>query len=181
MFLLNGQPLATGIPFEVNGTQYPANWLNLTSLAEKEAIGITEVADPESYDERFYWGPNNPKLLNDTPVVDEHGSPVYIQRFDQTANNGQGGMVNTTTQAVQTGLKTLWTSQVKTTANILLNKTDWQVVRKTERNIAIDPAVVTYRAAVVTEVERLKTAIAGCADVPALITVVTSQNWPVEA
>jgi len=61
MFLLNGQPLATGIPFEVNGTQYPANWLNFTSLAEKEAIGITEVADPESYDDRFYWGVNNPK------------------------------------------------------------------------------------------------------------------------
>ena len=61
MFLLNGQPLPTGVSFEHDGTTYPANWLNLTSLAEKEAIGITEVADPESYDDRFYWGVNNPK------------------------------------------------------------------------------------------------------------------------
>jgi len=61
MFLLNGQPLQTGVSFEHDGTTYPANWLNLTSLAEKEAIGITEVADPESYDDRFYWGVNNPK------------------------------------------------------------------------------------------------------------------------
>ena len=69
MFLLNGQPLPTGIPFEVNGTQYPANWLNLTSLAEKEAIGITEVADPESYDDRFYWGVNNPKDITQLKVT----------------------------------------------------------------------------------------------------------------
>ena len=69
MFLLNGQPLPTGIPFEVNGTQYPANWLNLTSLAEKEAIGITEVADPEVWDDRFYWGVNNPKDITQLKVT----------------------------------------------------------------------------------------------------------------
>jgi hypothetical protein len=69
MFLLNGQPLPTGIPFEVNGTQYPANWLNLTTLGEKESIGITEVADPESYDDRFYWGVNNPKDITQLKVT----------------------------------------------------------------------------------------------------------------
>jgi hypothetical protein len=64
MFMLNGQPLPTGVSFEHDGTTYPANWLNLTSLAEKEAIGITEVADPVAYDDRFYWGVNNPKDIN---------------------------------------------------------------------------------------------------------------------
>ena len=62
--MLNGQPLPTGVSFEHDGTTYPANWLNLTSLAEKEAIGITEVADPVAYDDRFYWGVNNPKDIN---------------------------------------------------------------------------------------------------------------------
>jgi len=61
MFLLNGQPLPTGIEFTHDGVTYPANWLNLTTLGEKEAIGITEVADPVSYDDRFYWGHDNPK------------------------------------------------------------------------------------------------------------------------
>jgi hypothetical protein len=56
MFLLNGKPLALDVPFESNGTLYPANWLRLASPAEREAIGITEVADPPSYDQRFYWG-----------------------------------------------------------------------------------------------------------------------------
>lgn len=64
MFLLNGKPLPLDTPFTANDVQYPANWLRLTTLEEKQAIGITEVADPERYDDRFYWGPGNPKDLN---------------------------------------------------------------------------------------------------------------------
>ena len=65
MFLLNGQPLPLDTPFEVDGTSYPANWLRLTSIEEKNAIGITEVADTATtYDDRFYWGADNPKDLD---------------------------------------------------------------------------------------------------------------------
>ena len=63
MFLLNNLPLPTDTPFEINGTHYPANWLRLTSIEEKNAIGITEVADPVGWDDRFYWGVDNPKDL----------------------------------------------------------------------------------------------------------------------
>jgi hypothetical protein len=63
MFMLDNKPLALDVPFTHNEIQYPANWLRLTSLLEKEAIGITEVAEPEVYDDRFYWGPGNPKDL----------------------------------------------------------------------------------------------------------------------
>lgn len=62
MFMLNGHPLAIDTPFTTqDGTQYPANWLRHASAQEKAAIGITEVADPVPYDDRFYWGPGNPK------------------------------------------------------------------------------------------------------------------------
>jgi hypothetical protein len=65
MFLLNGQPLQLDTPFEVDGTSYPANWLRLTSIEEKNAIGITEVADTTvTYDDRFYWGVDNPMDLD---------------------------------------------------------------------------------------------------------------------
>lgn len=64
MFLLNGQPLPLDTPFTANEVQYPANWLRLTSAEEKAAIGITEVADPAPYDDRYYWGPDNPKDLD---------------------------------------------------------------------------------------------------------------------
>jgi len=82
MFLLNGQPLQLDVQFEINGTVYPANWLRLTSIEEKNAIGITEEPDPvpESYDDRFYWGPNNPKDLTQLKAT-------WTQAIDDTAWN----------------------------------------------------------------------------------------------
>ena len=155
MFLLNGSPLPLDTPFQIDGTSYPANWLRLTSIEEKNAVGITEVADQTTqYDDRFYWGVDNPKQLEDITVTPENGEP-YIQR----------------------GLKHNWIAQVKDTAGKLLAQTDWMVIRKAERDVAIPAATVTYRAAVVAEANRLETAINACSDVPALIAVVTAQNW----
>lgn len=157
MFLLNGKPLPLDTPFTIDGTSYPANWLRLTSIEEKNAVGITEVADTQAtYDDRFYWGVDNPKQLDDLTVTPEQGDP-YIQH----------------------GLKQYWIATVKETANKLLAQSDWMVIRKAERNIDIPADTVTYRAAVITECTRLVTAIQGCADVPALIVVVTAQGWPV--
>jgi len=141
MFLLNDKPLSPDNAFEHNGIQYPANWLRLATLEEKQAIGITEVSDPESYDDRFYWGVDNPKDL--------------------------------------TTLKTYWSAQVKDTTNKLLANSDWMVIRKAERNINIPEDIVTYRAAVLTECGRLIDAIVSCTTVLDLISVVTTQNWPV--
>lgn len=48
MFLLNGQALPLDTPFKTeDGTSFPANWLRLTTIHEKNAIGIIEVPDPE--------------------------------------------------------------------------------------------------------------------------------------
>jgi hypothetical protein len=66
MFKHNNQTIPFDTPFTIDGTSYPANWLRLTSLEEKQAIGITEVPDENtSYDDRFYWGVDNPKDLTD--------------------------------------------------------------------------------------------------------------------
>jgi len=64
MFLLNNNPLPVGVAFTHNDIQYPANWLQLSTAEEKSQIGITEEADPASYDERFYWSAGNPKDLD---------------------------------------------------------------------------------------------------------------------
>jgi hypothetical protein len=72
MFLINGNPLPVGVPFvDADGNQYPANWLNLSSLEEKTAIGITEVADPVRADDRFYWDGdvNNPKDIDQVKAM----------------------------------------------------------------------------------------------------------------
>jgi hypothetical protein len=155
MFMLNGSPLPIDTPFEVDGTHYPANWLRLTSLEEKQAIGITEVPDPEPYDDRFYWGVGNPKQLDDLTVTPEQGDP-YTQK----------------------GLKSQWIAQVKDTAGKMLAQSDWMIIRKMERDVSVPEAVSVFRAAVVAEANRLETDINVCADVPALIDVVMAQNWP---
>jgi len=64
MFMLDNKPLPLDTGFRHNGIQYPNNWLRLASSADRSAIGITEVADPEPYDDRFYWGVDNPKDLD---------------------------------------------------------------------------------------------------------------------
>jgi hypothetical protein len=56
MFILNGKPLSPDVAFTTGGIQYPANFLRLSTLEEKEAIGITEEPDPATWDQRFYWG-----------------------------------------------------------------------------------------------------------------------------
>lgn len=176
MFMLNGRPLSVDTAFECNEISYPANWLRLASPEERAAIGITEVADPAPYDSRFYWGVDNPKLLNDREESDEQGNPLYEKVLGEV--NGQPAMVDSDKRLVTKGLKSQWTAQVKDTAGKLLAATDWMVIRKAERDVAIPAETVAYRAAVVAECSRLETAIAGCADVPALIAVVGSQDWP---
>ena len=66
MLKLGDKPLAYDRAFTdpKTGIQYPANWLRMASLSEKQAIGIVEVADPPRYDQRFYWGIGNPKDLD---------------------------------------------------------------------------------------------------------------------
>lgn len=62
-FKLDGKTLPTDVAFTSNGINYPSNWLRLTTLSEKQAIGITEVADPTPYDGRFYTSASNAKDL----------------------------------------------------------------------------------------------------------------------
>lgn len=82
MFLLNGSPLQVDVAFSYNGIKYPQNWLRLSTLAEKEAIGITEVADPVRPDDRFYYVDGNghgvPKDLDGL-------KKTWSSQVDQTA------------------------------------------------------------------------------------------------
>jgi hypothetical protein len=177
MFKHNDKIIPLDTPFEINGTSYPANWLRLTSIEEKNAVGIVEVADETTtYDDRFYWGVDNPKLLNDREESDENGNPMYVKVLGTV--NGLPAMVDSSERLVTKGMKSNWTVQVKDTANKLLAQTDWMVIRKVERNIDIPAATETYRAAVIAECTRLAAAIAASADIPAFIAVITTQNWP---
>jgi hypothetical protein len=166
MFLLNGQPLAVDRPFTANDIQYPANWLRLSSAEEKSAIGITEVADAVRADDRFYWDGNiaNPKALADKEESDQDGNPLYVKVYDPATES----MVDSTERLVTKGLKSNFIAQVKQTAGTILAQTDWMVIRKAERDVAIPTDVVAYRASVVAKADELEGAISAVTTVEQL-------------
>jgi hypothetical protein len=182
----------TDVAFSHNGKQYSARFLRTSTKEEKVEAGVFEVVEGARADERFYWVgqptyrvveangtvestyTSTAKLLDDRLEVKEDGTPLYVQVYNPQTEE----MEDTAEQVVTKGLKSQWISQVKQTAGSLLAATDWMVIRKAERNVDIPAETQTYRAAVVAECDRLETAIAGAADVPALIAVVGAQNWP---
>ncbi len=151
MFLLNGNRLPEGTSFyDANGVQYGSGWLNQATEEQKAAIGITWVADPTPIDTRFYWDTDLPKALEDK--LEEDGSTTK-------------------------GLKSNFKAQVKDTANKLLANTDWYVIRKAERSVDIPTDIADQRSAIVTEANRLDTAIDGVDTVEGLIAILNNQTW----
>jgi hypothetical protein len=174
MFSLNGNPINIDRPYTTEaGVKYP----HLRDAALRAELGVVEVADPESFDQRFWWGVGNPKLLDDREEVDEDGNPMWVKVLGTDAD-GEPVMVDSDKRLVTKGLKSQWTAQVKATAGSLLSGTDWYIIRKAERNIDVPESVQSYRTAVVTEANRLETAIAGVTSVEQLIDTVNTMNWP---
>jgi len=158
MFVLDGKTLALDAPFvTADGTKYPANWLRLSTLEEKEAIGITEVSDPPSYDQRFYWG------------YDADGVLIPKQLDDETTTPEDGGDPVTTT-----GLKTLWKSQTSQTASTLLAPTDWYIVREADTGTPCPAVIRTWRQQIRDLVSTKAAAIDACTTVDELATYITS-------
>ncbi len=193
----NGQILQTIRPhtaFTFDGREYNDRWTTRMSEQDKAALGIMEVAYGPRQDERFYWVSDNPltlidgvptqtfsaseKLLEDRAEVDEQGSPLFVQVFDPTANEGQGGMVNSADRLITTGLKTQWITQIKATANSMLSATDWKVVRAAEGVKAVDQDTLDSRAAIRAYSDTLEANIQAAATMEAFIAVVTNQQWP---
>ena len=175
MYKQNGKPLTLDRPFTVDGVQYPSNWLRMASEADKAALGITWEADPAPVDYRFYWSEGNPKALEDKEESDEDGNPLYVKVLGEV--DGEPAMVDSDERLVTKGLKSQWIAQVKDTAGKMLATTDWMVIRKAERDVAIPADVVAKRAAIIAEADRLETAITTCTTVENLIEVTSNQNW----
>jgi hypothetical protein len=152
--------------------------------------GAKPIVDGTKQDERFYWVTfdkyevgaesvtrtyvNTPKALEDKAEVKEDNTPLYVKVYDPTTST----MVDTTEQVITKGLKSQYTAQFKHTANSMLASTDWMAIRKFERSIDIPADVVTKRAAILTECDRLIAAITAATNMPDFITTVNSANWP---
>ena len=144
--MLDGRKLRQGRSFtDSNGTQYPSNWLKLSSNEDKARVGITWEPDPAPFDSRYYYSAGNPRPVADVPQVDEDNNPV----LDADGN-----------QIIQKGLKTNFAAEQATIAGQILSSTDWYATRKAETSKAIPAAIKTYRAAVRTACDARQAEIA---------------------
>ena len=64
-YKLGSRRLALDVAWtHTDGRQFPANFLRLSTQAERDALGLLwEEPTVTNYDQRFYWGPENPKDL----------------------------------------------------------------------------------------------------------------------
>ena len=163
--LSDGTGLPVDVPFTIGTTNYPANWLRLSTAEEKTALGIVEVEDPKVYDNRFYWNDGTAKALDDV-------NATYAEdALDGSYKKGDLNKDADGNQLIIYGVKTILKLQEKATAQSLLSKYDWYVTRKSEKGTAIPAEITTYRDAVRTACNTRETEISNCADTAALVTL----------
>ena len=146
-----------------DGVTYP----HLRSAEVRHQLGVEEVPDAERKDERFYMHSEN-----------ADGS------FTITPKDLEDGETYTDLRGVERrvlGLKSQWIAQVKDTAGKMLAQTDWMIIRRDDRGVEVPQDIANKRTAILEETDRLEAAIASADSVEALITVVSSQQWPTDS
>ena len=146
------QYIREGTSFEINGTSYPANWLNCTTPDEKAAAGLVEVITTnQAADDRFYW-------------------------VQQNISGATISYTNTPKDLAM--LKDTWTKQIKSIAYMTLQTTDYMDSRKAnDPSYNAPSAWISWRANVRSTASNTIAAIANTANVETLITTINVQ-WP---
>lgn len=141
-----------GNAFEINGVQYPANWLNLSTPQEKAEIGLEEViATNQPANQIYYW-------------------------VTETLNGPELTYINTPKDLLS--VKTNALAQINATAYSILLPTDWMVVKSVETSTPINPSWNSWRQSIRTTALNATNGVEGAADVDAVATVMSSINWP---
>ena len=125
--------------------------------------GALEVVEGEQKDQRFYWVTFDSYQVSDVVTRTYTNTPKALEDVTETIE-GQ----TTTTK----GLKSQWIAQNKASANSLLAATDWMVIRKAERDVAIPAEVVTERAKIIADCTAKEAAITAATTMETFIAVV---------
>ena len=155
--------------FTLGDLQYPADIFMKWSVEEKEAIGIYEVVfdDSNKKDENWYNNTNQTFAFVDGVVTASYGTATPVPHADVTATDENGD------QVITYGLKTQLIKTLKKQVANELARTDWYIIRNTEKSIAIPSNISTHRDAVRTKQAEMETAITNASDTPALQTLYT--------
>ena len=167
----------------IGDNQYPKAIFNLWSEAERNAINIYAVTidNSKKKDERWYINTDITYSFDGTNATGSHGDATARAHADtkwtqeEIDDNEAPEGADTDTVKVK-GLKTVLIKQIKSQAEGILNKTDWYITRKSEKNTAIPSAITTHRDAVRSKQASMETAITNASDTPALETLYTRND-----
>ena len=128
--------------------------------------GALEVVEGEQKDQRFYWVTfSHYEVANGVVTRTYTNTPKALEDVTETP---EGATEPVTTK----GLKSTFIAQNKANANSLLAATDWMVIRKAERDVAIPSDVVTQRAKVIADCTAKEAAITAATTMEAFLAVV---------
>ena len=148
MWKYHGQTIKEGKAWtDLSGVQHPANW-HIWPKEHKESLGLVEIIPESPPDSRLYkWSQNSDgtitKIAKD---LDDTGSGDDIVR----------------------GVKYNLKQEVKKQQGSLLAQTDWAIVRKADKDIAVPSNIQTWRDAIRTKATEMETAIDNAADTDAV-------------
>jgi hypothetical protein len=160
----------------IGDNQYPRAIYTLWTEAERNAINIYTITIDESKrkDEEWYINTDITYSFDGTNATGSYGDSTAKAHADtlytqEEEDAGEG----TKDDVKREGLKTILIRQVKNDAERELNRTDWYITRKAEKNTAIPSAITTHRDAVRSKQASMCTAITNASDTPALETLYT--------
>lgn len=132
--------------------------------------GAKEVVEGEQKDQRFYWVTfDSYQVTGDVVTRTYVNTPKALEDVTETPE-GQ------TEQVTTKGLKSQWIAQGKVAANSQLASTDWMVIRKAERDVAIPAEVVAERAQIIADCTAKEAAITAATTMEEFIAVVAPVN-----
>jgi len=158
----------------VGDVKHPKTIFTLWTEAERNAIGVytVEIDETNRKDEKFYTNTDISYAFGSGKVTGSYGTATAKAIADANAKDENGADLDPV--VVIKGLKTQYKDNFNAQAAGLLAPTDWYVVKATEvSGYSVPSAITTYRAAVRTKINAMETAIDNCANVDALITLLT--------
>jgi hypothetical protein len=166
----------------IGDIQYPAKIFSVWTASELAAIGIIEVTfdDSNKKNEKWYINTDQTYTYNasaktvtaayGTATAKAHADTLWTQA---DSDNGDLPSDKSVGDLKIRGLKYNLIQTIKQQAAVILQDTDWYIIRKADAGTAVPSSITTHRAAVRTKAAEMETAITNAADTPALETLYT--------
>ena len=167
----------------IDGIQHPRAIFTVWTEAERNAIGIYTVEMDKSKlkSDEWYINTDVTYTFGSGKVTGSYGDATAKAHADTlfTEQDKTDDLIpdgKDVGDVATRGLKYRLIQQVKKQAESELNKTDWYITRKAEKDTAIPSSITTHRDAVRTKQAEMETSITNASDTPALETLYARNN-----